>query len=200
MKKSKYEMAFLIVTRQFSALLGAGYSAADVLGAGCSASALRGAGYSASALRGAGYSASALRGAGYSAADVLGAGYSASALLGAGCSASDVQATAPKLIKPYTKINDDLKKNRRKFCQATFGDDKGHTHPCETPMCIAGHLVSLAGDAGWELKRKFGFASAAAFIHATAHPEIPCPNFASYSDDLALGFIRHMAKLESGKK
>jgi hypothetical protein len=157
------------------------------------------AGYSASELRSEGYSASALLSAGYSASELRSAGYSASDVRLAGCSASDV-LSAPKLTKPYTKLNDDLKHGRRKFNQKSFGDEKGKAHPCETPMCIAGHLVSMAGEDGWKLREKLGFADAAALIHAVSHPDIPCPNFGGYDDELALGFIRHMAKLESEMK
>jgi hypothetical protein len=137
-------------------------------------------------------------GAGYSAADLLAAGYSASDVLAAGYSASDLRGV--KLHNPYTKINDDLKHNRRKFDQGTFGtEEKPCDNLCGTPMCIGGHLVSLAGEEGWELKKKLGFAGAAALIHVASHPEIPCPNFGSYSNEIALGFIRYMAKLESRK-
>ena len=67
-------------------------------------------------------------------------------------------------------------------------------------MCIGGHLVSLAGDKGWALKKKYGYTCAATLIHSASHPEIPVPRFDSYSDELAMGFIRHMAYLESKEK
>ena len=104
---------------------------------------------------------------------------------------------APKLHQLYTKLNDDLIRKRRQFNQSTFGGESKEKNICETPMCIAGHLVSLAGEDGWKLKLKFGYADAAALIHAASHPNIPCPSFGSYSDELALGFIRHMVEIET---
>ena len=179
------ELKFLLVTRQFLKLKEAGYSISD----------LRKAGYSLSYLLKAGYSASDLLNAGYSISDLLNAGYLASDLRKAGYLAS--ARPAPKLNKPYTKLIADIEHNLRQFNQSTFGPPVPVENLCKTPMCIAGHLVNMAGDEGWKLKDELGYAVAAALIHDAAHPDIPCPRFDNYSDELAMGFIRHMAKLES---
>ena len=68
---------------------------------------------------------------------------------------------------------------------------------CKTPMCTAGHLVSMAGAAGWALKEKHGFAHAAALLHDAAHPGVPCQNFGNIPDAWALAYIEEMAEREA---
>ena len=112
------------------------------------------------------------------------------ALRAAGYSASDV----PVLIKPYTQIWADLQSKKRVHDQGTFG-----SNVCGTLMCTAGHLVSVAGNAGAKLLKKFGnsYISAATALHYAAHPDMPVQNYGAISDDLALGYIEFMAQHEA---
>ncbi|MBY0355690.1 MAG: hypothetical protein K2Q12_08190 [Rickettsiales bacterium] len=212
-RKAKYLMAI----RQFNALRAAGCSLSDLRAAGCSANALLAAGYSLSDLRAAGYSLSDLRAAGCSANALLAAGYSLSALLAAGyspsalraagyslsdlraagCSANTLLEEAPLLKKPYSQILADIRAKKRRFSQSTFGPKiENEEHLCGTAMCTAGHLINLAGEAGWALKEKYDYATAAALIHEKAHPNYPCQDFGSIPDDVALAYIETMAEIE----
>jgi hypothetical protein len=175
-----------------SQLLEAGITALQLLEAGYTASQLLEAGITASQLLEAGYTASQLLEAGITALQLLEAGYTASQLLEAGITASQLLEAVPKIDKPYTTIFSDLNNGKRAHDQSSFG-----TNVCGTPMCIAGHLVNLAGEDGWVLKNKVGFSEAAALIHAASHPDKPCPNFGSYPDEWALAFIEEMAAFEA---
>ena len=138
----------------------------------------------------AGYSVSDLRSAGYSASDLRSAGYSLSGLL----------ERTPLVEKPYTRLLADIRAQRRLFSQKTWGPEDASTpepNICKTAMCTAGHLVSMAGEAGWKLKKEFGFAGAAALIHAKAHPDFPCQNFGVIPDAWALAYIEEMAEHEA---
>jgi hypothetical protein len=164
--------------------------------------ALRSAGYSASDVLSAGYSASDVLSAGYSASDVRSAGYSASDVLSAGYSASDVQElekSIPLLNKPYSKIWEQIKRNKNCHMQSTFGPEKmvEEQNICNTPMCTAGHLVAMGGAKGWKLKEKFGFPIAAALIHYKAHPNYPLQNFDAIPQDWAIAYIKEMAEREA---
>jgi hypothetical protein len=64
-------------------------------------------------------------------------------------------------------------------------------------MCTAGHLVQLAGDAGWKLKERYDWIGAATLIHYKAHPNLPPQNFGSIPQEWALAYIKHMAKVEA---
>lgn len=141
----------------------------------------------------AGYSLSALRAAGYPASALRAAGYSLSALL----------ADAPLLEKPYTRLWADIQAKRRTLDQSTFGNaSPSEPNICGTAMCTAGHLVNMAGEAGWKLKEKYGYATAAALIHEKAHPGWPCQNFGGIPDEWALAYIEEMAarEAEEGEK
>ena len=146
----------------------------------------------------------ALLSAGYSASALLSAGYSLSALLSAGYSASDLPTAfdkLPILDKPYTHLLTDIREKKRLFKQSTFGPDNvNKANICKTPMCTAGHLVSMAGKPGRELRDSLGWAEAAALIHAKAHPDHPCQNFGSIPDDWALAYIEEMAEIEAVTK
>jgi hypothetical protein len=185
-----------------SDLRSAGYSASQVLSAGYSASDLRSEGYSASQVLSAGYSASDLRSAGYSASDLRSAGYSASDLRSAGYSASEVQEldeSIPFVNKPYSKIWEQIKKNKDCHRQSTFGPEEmvEEQNICKTPMCTAGHLVAMGGAKGWNLKEKFDFRIAAALIHYKAHPNYPLQNFDAIPQDWAIAYIKEMAEREA---
>jgi hypothetical protein len=153
----------------------------------------------------AGCTASEMLRAGCTVSQMLRAGFTASQMLDAGCTASQMReagftADIPLLIKPYTSILADIDAGARLFRQDTFGPDGGvsKNHLCKTAMCTAGHLVHIAGLKGKKLKEKYGFAGAAALIHAKANPDYPCQNFGSIKDKFALAYIREMAEVEKG--
>jgi hypothetical protein len=64
-------------------------------------------------------------------------------------------------------------------------------------MCTAGHLVNLAGEAGYKLKNETSWAVAATILHYKAHPDLPPQNFNSIPQDWAIAYIKHMAKVEA---
>ena len=154
-----------------------------------------------SALLSAGYSSSALLSACYSALDVRSAGYSASALLSAGYSASDVQAledSIPLIEKPYSRIWAGIQAQTIKHDQSTFGPNADpKTNLCKTQMCTAGHLVNMGGALGYALKNEYDFPTAAALIHEKAHPGWPCQDFGSIPQEWALAYIEEMAEHEA---
>ena len=158
---TRHELA-LMASRQFSALIAAGWTP----------SALRAAGWTPSALIAAGWTPSALRAA-----------------------FGDI----PVLEKPYTHLLADIQAKKRAFKQSTFGPERPTPEPniCNTPMCTAGHLVNMAGAAGWKLKDKYGFAGAASLIHDMSHPGWPQQNYGAIPDDWALAYIEEMAQHEA---
>jgi hypothetical protein len=201
------------LTRKEMAMAGsAGYSVSELLSAGYSLSALRRAGYSASELLSADYSLSALRRAGYSAAELRRAGYSVSELLSAGYSLSalrragfdgvdEILVNVPLIERPYTRMLADIRNGQRKHDQSIFGpENEAENTACKTAMCTAGHLVSMAGRLGWDLKVKYGWVGAATLIHARAHPEHPCQKFGAIPQAWALAYIEEMAEIEAKPK
>ena len=172
-----------------SALRSAGYSVSELRSAGYSVRELRSAGYSVSELRSAGYSASALRSTGYSVSELRSAGYSVSDL-----------PEVPVILSPYTSLLKDIRSKARLHKQSTFGPEiEPVANVCKTPMCTAGHLVQMAGEAGWKLKEQFGFAAAASMLHFAAHPDYPHQNFSNIPDSHALAYIEWMADVESAQ-
>ena len=145
------------------------------------------------ALLNAGASWSALRNAGASLSDLLNAGASLSALRG-DLNEDDI----PLVKKPYSRMLAEIKAGERIHKQSTFGPENAPVvHTCGTPMCTGGHLVQMGGKKGWKLKERFGFAGAAALIHAKAHPGWPCQDFGSIPQDWAMAYIETMAKREA---
>ena len=126
------------------------------------------------------------------------ANFTQSALIAAGWTPRALP-TVPKLIKPYTTLLAEIRAGQRTHNQSTWGPEK--TPPktvCGTAMCTVGHLVNMAGDAGWTLKKQFGFATAASLIHLEAHPDWPCQDFGSIPQDWAMAYIETMAEREAG--
>ena len=126
-------------------------------------------------------------------------GYTASALLAAGYTASDLKEweEIPKLDKPYSRLLDDIKAEKRIHNQSDFGpgcDPK--TNLCKTPMCTAGHLVNMAGEIGYRLKEKYGWQDAAALIHYKSRPEVPPQNFGAIPQEFAMAYIEERAAEE----
>jgi len=146
----------------------------------------------------AGFTPSQLCAAGFTPSQLCAAGFTMDQLYAAG----EILADVPLLEKPYTRLLAEIKSGDRKFDQSTFGPGTHvqEKHLCETPMCIAGHLVNMAGEAGWKLKEHYhSFVCAAALLHAKAHPNLPPPNFSSIPDDWALAYIEEMATIEANQ-
>lgn len=143
----------------------------------------------------------ALRAAGWTPSELIAAGFTPSDLRAAAFTPSDLRAAleeVPMLDKPYSRLLADIKDKKRKFNQSTFGPDSAPAkNVCGTPMCTAGHLVNMAGAAGWKLKKQFGFAGAARLIHEKAHPDWPPQNFGNIPDALARAYIEEMAEREA---
>jgi hypothetical protein len=105
------------------------------------------------------------------------------------------------LDKPYSKLLEDIKAKRRIHAQSTFGPDDcpAEQEVCGTKMCTAGHLVNMAGEIGYKLRHKYGWAVAAGMIHYKAHPGYPCQNFGSIPQDWAIAYIEEAAEMEQEK-
>jgi hypothetical protein len=103
----------------------------------------------------------------------------------------------PKIEAPYSTMLADIRAHRRIHNQSTFGPDADpKENLCGSPMCTAGHLVNMAGEAGYELKEKFGWADAARFIHLKSRPDVPPQNFGSIPQAWALAYIEERAEEE----
>ena len=106
-------------------------------------------------------------------------------------------ASIPKVEKLYSKMLAGIRDAKRKLDQSTFGpDEDAGENLCDTPMCIAGHTVNLAGAAGYALKDRFSFEAAARLIHRASCPDTPEPLYGNYPSAWALSYIEEMARLE----
>jgi hypothetical protein len=201
----------LLASRQFKQLLAAGVSLHDLRAAGFSLSDLRDAGASLHDLRAAGVSLHDLLAAGVSLHDLRAAGAGWIDLLAAGASLrnlhtigasplnlEDLESSIPLVENPYTRILADIRAGQRLHDQSTFGPDcDPATNLCGSAMCTGGHLVNLGGAAGYALKDKYGWLTAAALIHEKAHPGWPCQDFGMIPQENALAYIEYMAACES---
>ena len=61
--------------------------------------------------------------------------------------------------------------------------DMGDWHTCETAHCRAGWAITLAGEAGRNLEKKYGPSVAGALIYAKSRPNKPIPNFYASNED-----------------
>src|SRR3990167_5050627 len=195
-------MAHLASENGPSALIAAGWTPSALIAAGWTPSALIAAGWTPSGLRAAGWTPSGLRAAGWTPSDLRAAGWTPSDLRAAGWTPSDLRAaeeewaSIPVIPKLYTQLLKAIESEERIHDQSTFGPE----HPnnvCETPMCTAGHLVNMAGEVGYELKKKYGFPVAARLIHLKSRPDAPPQNYGSIPQDFAMAYIRERAKEES---
>ena len=73
-------------------------------------------------------------------------------------------------------------------------------HTCDTTHCRAGWVVTLAGDEGAELERRFGTSVAAALIYMASDPALEYVPDWLVSDDVALADMKRMSELEAAKK
>src|ERR1051326_7011041 len=77
---------------------------------------------------------------------------------------------------------------------AAITDGKGELqmgawHTCATTHCRAGWAITLAGEAGRKLEKRYGPAAAGALIYAKSRPGVPIPNFYA-GDEAALADIK----------
>ncbi len=104
----------------------------------------------------------------------------------------------PTVSKLYSKLLLDLTETKRTLGQSTFGPDVvASDEICNTPMCIASHIVSLAGEAGYKLKTRLGLLATAALIHALSRPDAPLARFDVYPSEWALAYIEKRAAEEA---
>ena len=105
----------------------------------------------------------------------------------------------PTVSGLYGRILADITAERRSLDQSTFGPYREPVNVCDSPMCIAGHTVSVAGVEGYRLLDylKGNFAAAAACIHAKSLPTTPRPRYDSYPNEFALAYIEEQAEAES---
>jgi hypothetical protein len=104
----------------------------------------------------------------------------------------------PKVDLLYSRMLADINKSARLLDQKTFGPDRGPSEDnlCKTPMCVAGHTVHLAGEAGYALCSRLDFAAAASLIHAVSRPDVSQPRYDSYPSEWALAYIEARAAEE----
>jgi hypothetical protein len=107
---------------------------------------------------------------------------------------------APKVENLYSRIAADIASESRKLDQSTFGPEAPPKNLCNTPMCIAGHTVNIAGEAGYKLAHVFGFDGAARMIHMASRPDVSCPRYDSYPNECALAYIQERAEEEEKGK
>ena len=110
------------------------------------------------------------------------------------------ERTGARKVKVWRRLLADLRASKRQHKQSTWGPEDAPTpepNLCNTPMCTAGHLVSMGGEKGWALKEEYGWATAAALIHYKAHPDQPVQNFGAIPDAWAMAYIEEMAALEA---
>lgn len=130
-----------------------------------------------------------------------------SAFRSAGWTPSDLKEVTdeydaiPIIEKIYTKLLAQIQKGERLHDQKTFGPDcDPATNLCKTPMCTAGHLVNMCGEAGYKLKARYGFAEAARIIHLKNRPDAPVQNFGGIPQKFVMAYIQERAAEESQPK
>ncbi len=110
--------------------------------------------------------------------------------------------SVPKLENFYSNLLLEINNKQRTHCQSTFGDIEDFDptkNVCGSQMCTAGHLVNVAGERGYELKKEFGFATSAEFIHKKSYPDAPCQDFGNIPQSWAISYIEIMAEFDERK-
>ena len=105
----------------------------------------------------------------------------------------------PQVENLYTGILKQIKSEALTLDQSTFGESNRGQSVCGSPMCIGGTTVWLAGDAGYELADRIGFALAAYLIHNKSRPNTPAPRYDVYPNKWALAYVEERAKEEKEK-
>jgi hypothetical protein len=108
-------------------------------------------------------------------------------------------ADAPFVENIHKRVFDAAKADSR-FDMGGWGKET----PCGTGRCRGGHVVNQAGRAGFELKEKTDFPTAALLIYLKNDPELwrkGYPNFeGSVKNDDAMADMKRCAELESESK
>jgi uncharacterized protein YjbI with pentapeptide repeats len=126
-----------------------------------------------------------LSGAYLSDANLSGANLSGANLSGANLSGAKNLPTVPVIPNIDAAI---LAAISNEKCSLNMND----WHTCETTHCRAGWAVHLAGEAGYDLDRRYGTNAAGAMIYNASRPGQPVPNFYTTNDN-ALADIQKCA-------
>ena len=113
---------------------------------------------------------------------------------------AELMKEIPTLIKPYTTLWNDIQAETRVFKQSTFGeceDFDPELNLCGSPMCWAGHMVNMGGKEGYELKKKYGWETAASLMHDKLYPTISPQNADNIPQEWALAYIEYMKDVEA---
>ena len=149
----------------------ANLSGADLSGANLSYAHLSDADLSGADLSGADLSRAYLSDADLSDADLSGANLS-----GANLSGAKNLPEIPVIPNIDAAILNEI---NQQGCSLNMSD----WHTCETTHCRAGWAVHLAGDAGYDLDRRFGTNVAGAMIYNASRPGKPVPSFYANNGD-----------------
>jgi Pentapeptide repeats (8 copies) len=145
-----------------------------------------------------------LTGANLTGADLTGANLTRAVLTGAvltdadltGAVLTDADLTGANLTDANIPIVEDID---AKILGSKL--DMGSWHcddtRCGTTHCRAGWAIHLAGEAGYELERKFGPGPAGALIYAKSRPGKPVPNFYCNDED-AMEDLRRCCGVSEG--
>ena len=177
---------YLLASRQISALIAAGLTPRYFLAAGWTPRDFLAAGLTPRDFLAAGLTPRDFRAAGWTPSDFVAAGFD--------------EEDVPLLDRPYSRLLKEIAEGARKFSQQTWGPEDAPTPPdrlCDTAMCTAGSFVSMAGEAGWRLKNRYGWNGAYVLLHDRAHPDAPPQSTGVIPDEWALGYIAEMAEVEA---
>src|SRR5665213_538569 len=197
---------FVSVGWRPSDFVSAGWRLSDFVSVGWRLSDFVSAGWRPSDFVSAGWCPSDLKAAGWRPSDLKAAGWRPSDLKAAGWCLSDFKAvqaewdSIPILKKPYAHLLSDIKEGKRIHDQSTYGpnlDPKENL--CGTHMCTAGHLVNMAGEIGYRLKEKYGWAVAAMLIHKKSRPDVSPQIFGAIPQEFAMAYIEERAAEEESQ-
>ncbi len=202
-----------------ASLRGANLRGADLDGANLRGANLDGANLDGASLRGADLDGANLGGANLRGADLDGADLDGANLRGAslrdaylrganlgGADLGDVKGidekTLAKLVaEPRPTVPKIAGIHQRLLAAVTAKGcrlDMGSWHSCETTHCRAGWVVTLAGEEGMALEKRFGPATAARMIYRESDPDFGTANFYA-SNEKAMADIRACAEREAAK-
>src|SRR5665213_1129389 len=197
---------FVSVGWRLSDFVSAGWRLSDFVSAGWRLSDFVSVGWRLSDFVSAGWRLSDFVSAGWCPSDLKAAGWRPSDLKAAGWCLSDFKAvqaewdSIPILKKPYAHLLSDIKEGKRIHDQSTYGpnlDPKENL--CGTHMCTAGHLVNMAGEIGYRLKEKYGWAVAAMLIHKKSRPDVSPQIFGAIPQEFAMAYIEERAAEEESQ-
>lgn len=106
----------------------------------------------------------------------------------------------PVIPDQYAALLKEIEGNPAIYKQSTFGElNDAKSNVCESPMCIAGHQVHMAGKEGYKAKKEFGYATTAALVHLKAYPDAPVFNYMLTDNASGLLYIKMMAAFDNRK-